>query len=144
MGVATALATPLIRSYNVKTMMNGDGDWSMTWDALTDIVRTEINAQLYELGLDGGLDEDNNFKFGVSGTSKSEPLTETVGTINLGATVGDQEPLVVSDTFTGNSVEELDAWMAESQAKFLAKIKQHSESFYQMVKEQLEAMKTQN
>ena len=52
--VATALATPLIRSYNVKTMMNGDGsgsievtagdeDWSMTWDALTDIVRTEVS-----------------------------------------------------------------------------------------------------
>lgn len=31
--------------------------------------------------------------------------------------------------------------MAESQNKFLDMIKQHSESFYQMVKEQLNAMK---
>ena len=56
--VATALATPLIRSYNVKTMMNGDGsgsievtagdkDWSMTWDELTDDVRTEVSIFLF-------------------------------------------------------------------------------------------------
>ena len=53
------------------------------------------------------------------------------------------EPLVVTDSFTGNSIEELEEWMQESQNKFLEMIKQHSEQFYNMVQEQLEAMKSQ-
>ena len=49
----------------------------------------------------------------------------------------------MTDSFTGNSIEELEEWMQESQNKFLEMIKQHSEQFYNMVQEQLEAMKSQ-
>ena len=49
----------------------------------------------------------------------------------------------MTDSFTGNSIEELEEWMQESQNKFLEMMKQHSEQFYNMVKEQLEAMKSQ-
>ena len=49
----------------------------------------------------------------------------------------------MTDTFTGNSVEELEAWMKESQAKFLAMIKEQSESFYNAVKAQLDQINAQ-
>ena len=46
----------------------------------------------------------------------------------------DANNITWSDTFTGSSLEELEKFLKDSHAKILDVVKQHSESFYEIVK----------
>merc|ERR1712131_225461 len=78
--LGAVFGAPTIRNYNIKTMMNGNGSgsidvtagddtWQYEWPELNESVKTTINSKLDEMGIEGGLDENNQFNFKISGSS---------------------------------------------------------------------------
>merc|ERR1712002_266161 len=154
--LSAVFASPIIRSYSIKTLVNGDtsgsievsvGDdeWKYEWPEMNDDVKNTVNAKLAALNIEGGLDDDFNFKLGPNGLGFDtkqfvQDLSAKVN-VDTGAGQGDANNITWSDTFTGSSLEELEKFLKDSHAKILDVVKQHSESFYEIVKEQLSKTK---